>query len=279
MRKSWKIVLLDMLLLSVCAGSANISRLSSAPASPPAPLPAPLPFNFLTSAPEPNELVFLGVSGRRLRRKDAVRAALEDAARKVALYHGVEGHFTQQGSRGLVFFDSEAVVDKELIFDEELYKTIVKDLQYDSDTDVYEADDTIFVRARYAGEWRGNYGSDTIHYPRSPPEEKPVWISSPPRSFEGFVAGVGYANRHKYLKDAVIKSYEAAIYAIVRNTSNTIGSSVDTYKDSANTLDSVGANTAYTVSSSAVLSGFYVLEIWIDPATKAVWTLAVAISK
>jgi hypothetical protein len=254
----WKIVLLNMLLLAVCAGSANIPRLSSAPSAP----PAPLAFDFLVSTPVNNDLVFLGVSGRRLWRKDAVRAALEDAARKVALYHGVEGHFTQQGNRGLGFFDSEAVVEKELIFDNEAYKTIVKDLQYNPDTDVYEADDTIFVRARHAG------NSFTINYQRSSPEEKPAWINSPPRNFEGFVAGVGYANRHKYLKDAIIKSYEAAVYAIVRNTANTIGGSVNTYKDS--------ANTAYTVSSSAVLSGFYVLEIWIDPETKAVWTLAVA---
>ncbi|GHV73026.1 hypothetical protein AGMMS49940_03280 [Spirochaetia bacterium] len=269
MVKPWKIVLLNMLLLCVCAGSANVPRLSSAPSSP----PAPLAFNFLATTPAHNELVFLGVSGRRLWRKDAVRAALEDAARKVALYHGVEGHFTQQGSRGLGFFDSEAVVEKELIFDEGLYKNIGKDLQYNPDTDVYEYDDTIFVRTRYAG------NGFTINYPRSPPQEKPVWISSPPWSFEGFVAGVGYANRHKYLKDAIIKSYEAAVYAIIRNTSNTIGGSVDTYKDSANTLGSVDVNTAYTVSSSAILKGFYVLEIWIDPATKAVWTLAVAISQ
>jgi hypothetical protein len=257
-----------MLLLAVCAGSANIPRLSSAP-SPPAPL-AP---NFLVSAPAYNELIFIGVSGRRLLRKDAVRAALEDAARKVALYHGVEGHFTQQGSRSFGFFDSETVVEKKLIFDEEAYKTIVKDLQYHPAADVYEFDDTIFVRARYAG------NSFTINYQGSPPEEKPIWISSPPRNFEGFVAGVGYANRHKYLKDTIIKSYEAAVYAIVRNISNTVGGSVDAYNDSTNILSSVDVNTAYTVSSSAVLRGFYVLEIWIDPATKAVWTLAVAIPR
>ena len=135
---------------------------------------------------------------------------------------------------------------------------------------MYEADDTIFVRARYAG------NGFTINFPRSPHQEKPVWISSPPRSFEGFVAGVGYANRHKYLKDAIIKSYEAAVYAIIRNTVNTVDAGVDTYKDSANTLDSTNTNTGYRVSSSAVLTGFYVLEIWIDPETNAVLTLAVA---
>ncbi|GHT83618.1 hypothetical protein FACS1894137_05200 [Spirochaetia bacterium] len=263
MIKSWKIVLLNMLLLCVCAGSANLPRLSSAPSSPPA-------FNFLVSAPAHNELVFLGVSGRR-RRKDAIQAALEDAARKLALYHRVEGHFTQRGSGGLGFFDSETIVEKKLIFDEEQSKTIVKNLQYDPDTDVYEFDDTIFVRARYAG------NSFTVNYQRSAPQEKPAWISSPPRELEGFVAGVGYANRHRYLKDAVIKSYEAAVCAIVRNTATTIDGSVNTHKDTTNTLNSIDVNTAYTVSSSAVLRGFYVLEIWIDPATKAVWTLAVAI--
>jgi hypothetical protein len=271
MMRPWKTVLLNVLLLSEFAGSSNIPRLSSAPSSPPAPLPEPAAFNFLTSTPTNNELVFLGVSGVRLRRQDSVHAALEDAARKVALYHGVEGYFTQQGNRGLGFFDFEAIVEKELVFDEESYKTYVTDLQYNPDTDVYEFDDTIFVRTRYAGK------GFAINHQGSPPQGKPVWISIPPRNFEGFVTGVGYANRHKYLKDAIIKSYEAAVYAIVRNTTNTIGGSVDAYKDTTNALNSTDVNTAYRVSSSAVLKGFYVLEIWIDPETKAVWTLAVAI--
>jgi hypothetical protein len=254
-----------MLLLSGCAGSADVSRLSSTPSSPSA-------FNYLVTTPANNELVFLGVSGLRLRREDAVQSALEDAARKVALYHAVEGHFTQQDNRGLGFFDFEASVEKELIFDEENFKTFIKDLRYNPDTDVYEYDDTIFVRARYAG------NVFAINYQSSSLLEKPVWINRPPREFEGFVAGVGYANRHQYLKDAIIKSYEAAIYAIVRNTSTTINGGVGTYKDSENTLNSIDVNTAYTVSSSAVLRGFYVLEVWIDPASKAVWTLAIAVS-
>jgi hypothetical protein len=268
MIRPWKTVLLNILLMSGFAGSLN--RLSSTP-SPPAPLPKPAAFNFLTTTPANNELVFLGVSGIRLKRQDSIQAALKDAARKVALYHGVEGHFTQQGNRGLGFFDFEAIVEKELVFDEESYKTYVSGLQYNPDTDVYEFDDTIFVRTRYVGD------GFAINHQGSPPREKPAWISIPPRSFEGFVTGVGYANRHKYLKDAIIKSYEAAVYAIVRNTENTIDGSVDAYKDTANTLNSADANTAYRVSSSAVLKGFYVLEIWIDPETKAVWTLAVAI--
>jgi hypothetical protein len=266
MMKPWKTALLNILLLSGCAGSADVSRVSSTPPS----SALLFPKNYLVTTPANNELVFLGVSGIRLKREDAVQAALEDAARKAALYHAVEGHFTQQESRGLGFFDFESVVEKELIFDEESYKTLVKDLQYNPDTDVYESDDTIFVRARYAG------NGFTINHLGSSSQERPAWITRPPREFEGFTAGVGYANRHKYLKDAIIQSYEAAVYAIVRNTSNTIHGSVNTYKDSANTLDSFDTNTANTVSSSAVLSGFYVLEIWIDPATKAVWTLAVA---
>jgi hypothetical protein len=269
MIRPWKNVLLNILLLSGFTVFSNVPMLSSSPSSPPVPEPAA--FNFLTTSPVNNELVFLGVSGVRLRRQDSIHAALEDAARKVALYHGVEGHFTQQGNRGLGFFDFEAIVEKKLVFDEESYKTYVTDLQYNPDTDVYESDDTIFVRTRYAG------NGFTINHRSSPPREKPIWISMPPRSIEGFVTGVGYANRHKYLKDAIIKSYEAAVYAIVRNTVNTVGGRVDAYKDTTNTLNSAGANTAYKVSSSAVLKGFYVLEIWIDPETKAVWTLAVAI--
>jgi hypothetical protein len=135
---------------------------------------------------------------------------------------------------------------------------------------VYESDDTIFVRTRYVGDGL------TIDHRSSPPQEKPVWISMPPRNFTGFVAGVGYANRHKYLKDAIIKSYEAAVYAIVRNTANTVGGNVDAYKDTANALNSANVHTAYRVSSSAVLRGFYVLETWIDPSNMSVWTLAVA---
>jgi hypothetical protein len=264
MIRRWKTVLLNILLLSGFTGFSNVPMLSSSPA------PEPPAFNFLTTVPANNELVFLGVSALRLRRQDSINAALEDAARKVALYHGVEGHFTQQGNRGPGFFDFEAIVEKELVFDEESYKTYITGLQYNPDTDVYESDDTIFVRTRYAG------NGFAVNYRSSPSREKPAWISIPPRSIEKFVTGVGYANRHRYLKDTIIKSYEAAVYAIVRNIVNTIGGSVDAYKDTAHALNSAGANTAYRVSSSAVLKGFYVLEIWIDPETKAVWTLALA---
>jgi hypothetical protein len=70
------------------------------------------------------------------------------------------------------------------------------------------------------------------------------------------------------VKDTFAKSCDSAAAAIVSQLSTTI------VTDS--TITSTGNITTHTQKSAGKLMHFMVLDIWIDPATRAVWTLAIA---
>jgi hypothetical protein len=99
-------------------------------------------------------------------------------------------------------------------------------------------------------------------------------VDTPPETISGYAAGIGYAGRRNAHRDTVIASYENAVLAIIQNQSSSAWSSTEGFRGSG-FLD-YSAVTKKGTSASGVLTGFYVLEIWVDPATKAVWTLAVA---
>jgi hypothetical protein len=99
-------------------------------------------------------------------------------------------------------------------------------------------------------------------------------VDNPPVDISGYAVGVGYAGRRDAHRDTVIASYENAILAIIQNQSiNVWGASIGFH--GSGFLDYSELNQK-GMSANGVLTGFYVLEIWMDPATRAVWTLAIA---
>jgi hypothetical protein len=87
--------------------------------------------NFMDTTPEDGCLVFIGVSRTRLKREEAIQLALEDAARRVAFFHFVEGRIIQQENKGLGFLDFNMATEKSLSFSED-FKTYINYLEYDS---------------------------------------------------------------------------------------------------------------------------------------------------
>jgi len=220
--------------------------------------------NYWVTLPKSGELVILGVSGRQSSRDAEIRIATEDAARKIAMYHGVRASVKSVQSIGTgyldYFLDTETRLDYDQQFDQ--YKDKLK---FDPERDVIRnSDGAVFIRFTYPLSFPGsvNYKSGKN------PDGSPDWTNKRAQPIGNFITGVGMSGRLDRFGDTVRKSYEAAAASIVTNYS--------AYMDSSNT--SVGSSTESYISqvSEGLLKNFLVLEVWIDPKTRAVYTLAIA---
>lgn len=223
---------------------------------------------FFDTSSKGEGLIFHGVSAPRSNKKEALKLALEDAARKVAFYHWVEGSVVQRDRGGKSFFDYAADSEIELSYNHD-YKAYVKDLSYDPETDVLYDSKAVYVRVRYSS------GSLPLKYSPGSARSRPSWVTSPPSEMSGFPATVGYANPRLYHRDTMISSYENAVIALVRGASQTI-TSQRTYSDKTGGTFNHTSIRDSTLTARGRLTGFYVVDTWVDPANLAVWTLAVA---
>jgi hypothetical protein len=232
-------------------------------------LPAP---GFWDTSPSAEFLFFIGASAIRSDREESVRLALEDAARKVAMYHFLEGRYESRVETGSGFLEYYTDTVSGLDYDED-YLKYTGDLVYDSERDILEWENSLFLRARYPR------SGGEIPLPAGIPagvsaNGLPFWVNTPPGDIPGYVFGVGLAGRRVYHRDTVNASCEAAVFSLIRNLSGrATGNTADVQKSGS--FGYSGAAEA-SVSSALGLRGFYVLDTWIDPASKAVWTLALA---
>jgi hypothetical protein len=245
----------------------------ASPPPPPPPEPesaVPAAVNFWDTTPS-RGLVFIGAAALRSNRDESVNLALQDIARKIAIFNDVEGQFVSYNKTGSSFFDYAAGVQTSLFFNED-YLGFMEDLDYDPDVDVIQIDNSIFVRARFNG-------PDTTHIQYRPPpfeggSSRPGWVNSPPTEISGHRVGVGYAGRRANRGDTVNASFEAAIFSIVRIVSSQVSTEGLNYQGSGTFDYRVANDTA--LSARGRLKGFYALDTWIDPSTMGVWTLAIA---
>jgi hypothetical protein len=225
---------------------------------------------FWDTAPSPEFLFFIGAATIRSNREESVSLALEDAARKVAMYHFLEGRYESHVDVGSGFLEYQAGTVSSLDYDRD-YLKYTGDLVYDPERDILQWENSLFVRARYP------LNNGEVLPPArvlAAAGDRPGWINTPPEDISGYVYGVGLAGRRAYHRDTVNGSCEAAVFAIIRNISGrAAGGAADVQKSGA--LGYSGASGA-SVSSALSLKGFYVLDTWIDPVSKAVWTLALA---
>jgi hypothetical protein len=224
--------------------------------------------NRISTFPEDGRLVFTGVAGIRSRREESVNLALEEAAKKVSIFERVEGAISSYSNSGGRFLDYRSDTTSSVNYNQD-YKQYIEKFEYDPDTDVFQYENAVFVRVRYRGSLSLSYQT-----PSAGPGGKPGWADNPPEAISGYAAGVGYAGRRDAHRDTVIASYENAVLAIIQNQNTTAWSTSEEFRGSG-FLDYSAASQKGT-NASGVLTGFYVLEIWADPATKAVWTLALA---
>jgi hypothetical protein len=209
--------------------------------------------------------VFTGVSsGHYLSTNRAVTLALQDAARRVSFFHSVEARIKYSEAYNPQFRLSHSDEEKELIYDTD-YDKYIRFLEFDPERDVFEENGSLFIRTQYTGE-----AESPAHYRPAVSRggRKPSWIDSPPAKIGGSFCAVGYAGPRLSHKDAVIASYENAVYALVQNNFYKVYASQQVYGSTM--LDTAAA------FASGIVKGFYVLETWTDPKTGVVWTLASA---
>ncbi|MDR1031043.1 MAG: hypothetical protein LBL76_09255 [Treponema sp.] len=220
---------------------------------------------------EKNELIFIGVAGVRMNHQEAIDLALEDAARRVAFFQAVGGEVLQRVEIGSGFFDYRSENQATLHYDEEGYQKYREVLVFDPEQDVRIEHHAVFVRTRYQASQ-----SLLIKHQYATKHKRPQWVDNPPKQISDFWVGVGFAGPRLYHKDTVIASYENAVFSIITSISNTVSAKVETTQNSGEIFSSFSAINSQEVSASGTLRGFYVIETWTDPATKAVWSLAIA---
>jgi hypothetical protein len=219
--------------------------------------------NHWLTPPAPNGLVIVGVSGRMTKRDTEIQNAREDAARKVSMYYGVYAEVENSQYTGAGFFEIAVDTTVKLEYDQQIEQYLDK-LVFDPKRDVFTRNNAVYIRFTYPEPFPG----DISYLSDKNPNGNPKWTTNPPHEINGFPAGVGVARRQERLRDTVMKSYEAAAASFVSNISSSVTSGeVATSNQGASFVRE---------QSRGRLTSFLVLETWIDPASEAVWTLAVA---
>ena len=218
---------------------------------------------FWLTPPQPGSLHIIGVSGRQSSREAEIENAREDAARKAAMYHGVTVSHESVQEIGSGFLDYYASSETHVDYDEDL-EPYMDRLTFDPRRDLLANERGVFIRFSYPALFPGRIA---YSFSRNP-DHSPVWISHQPQEINGFMAGVGYAARQFRTQDTFAISCNSAAASIVSHFSTTLtstGISAESWNAS-----------VINQTSEGRLSHFLVLEIWIDPRTQAVWTLAIA---
>ena len=217
----------------------------------------------LTSLPERNSLIFIGVSGPQLKPEQEVEVAREDAAKKVSMYHGLAASFVSIQGIGTNALDYQSSSGFQMVYDTELDK--YKDrLTYDPERDLSYGDGVVYIRFSYPG----NFPVNISYTSRKDSDGNPSWIKSPPQDINGFMAQIGFARRQQRIRDTINKSIEDAVTGLITRSSSSVNTGVSSHNDVSSTF--------ITQESSGRLSNFMVLETWVDPENLSVWTLTVA---
>jgi hypothetical protein len=251
-----------VLLCAACAGKPAPSPASTTLIEP----------SFSFAIPAGNGLVFLGVAGRRSDPKETIQFALEDAARRVAVFQKVSGEYAVENNIGSGLLDYVNNTYTSLYYDEEGASQYVDALQFNADTDTIELENSLIIRATYSGtlpipvQYRPTY---------SGVNQRPNWVDNPPLEIEGYEVAVSHSASYSTLADTYANSYRNAIFTIIRNV-NTVSRANDVMYQNTGSLFGYRSSSDNVTYSYGTLTGFYVLDTWLDPKTKWVWTLAIA---
>jgi hypothetical protein len=228
--------------------------------------------SFFNSMPAGNGLVFIGAAGKRSNPKETLQFALEDAARRVAAYHRVYGEYTLVNNIGSGLFDYAYNTQMFLAYDVEGSKQYVDALKYNADIDTLEMENALFIRTTYPAALSAPVSYRPTY---STVDQKPSWVENPPFGIAGYEVGVGYSDRYSSFADTCTNAFHNAVFAIIKNVNSTFRSSDVLYQ---NTGSLFGSKTTSDniIFSYGILNGFYVLDMWVDPKNKSVWTLAIA---
>jgi hypothetical protein len=231
--------------------------------------PAPeLVEDFWQGPADSGGLVFYGAAAPRRDPEESVRRALEDAARRAAMFNLLRGQSVSRSDTGSGPFDNAYAADSSLVHDRD-YQKYIDAFTFDPEKDVLRRDNLVFVRVLYPV----SPPADLPLVPHSGDGDRPPWIDNPP-SFPGRHTGLGHAGKRASPADTFKASYESAALSIIRAVSTEVRGSVVEAQGSGAFAASRSAG--QTISAEAVLREFYILDFWIDPADQSIWTLAAA---
>jgi len=249
-------------LAALAAGCGSVDRAA-------VPAPAPAAMKSFSTAPADGFLVFIGAAGRRSRPGESVDLALRDAARRLAIFREVGVEFSMETRVGAGILDYAVEVFSTLTYDRD-YERLVDELVFDEAVDVFEINQAVLARTRYPA----GAAVPAAAYPAAAPGGgRPTWVDRPPE-IPGYLVGVGCAGRRDAYRDTLNASYENAIHAVAQRAAATAWSRTE-HVQGPGFLDYAAATVSGT-RTAATLYGFYALDVWTDPDTGAVWTLAVA---
>ena len=209
-----------------------------------------------------NKLIVIGVSSPMSRRDSEIAAAKEDAARKVAMFYGMNISMEITNSTGSDFFDYMHDSNVELLYDTN-YERYVDQLTFDPQNDVLVTGEAVFVRFQHDTRVRDiDY---TVRFVNS----RPDWISNRNKpEFEGYMTAVGFAQNQRRLKDTIFRSTENAVVRMMEALSVTVNTS--------ETITGQSSSSSIQTKSEGRLNNFRVIDFWIEPGTRFVYTLAIA---
>jgi len=225
-------------------------------------VPETVDLNHWITVPKQNELIVIGVSGLQTRREAEIENARRDAAGKISMFYSVQAVVESMQITG-GFLDHVANTSITVEFDQELERYIDR-LTFDPERDLFIRDNAVFIRFTYPASFPGNI---SYHFGRNP-NGSPRWTNSPPQEINGFKVGVGFSRRQARIRDTIMRSAESAVAALVSRVSSVV--------QAGETSTFVFGDTHVRHQSIGRLTHFTILEIWIDPDTESVWTLAVA---
>jgi hypothetical protein len=211
--------------------------------------------------PSDGTIPVVGIAGRRGNRDQAIQAALDDAARKAALYHGVYAESATVLNQGSGYLDYFADFDYRLTIQSEP-SAYTGSLVFDKDDDVYEKNGSVYIRAKYSGV------TDVPAYNSAMENGVPDWVKNYRADVPGFLTAVG-SSRNKGSPQATCRaSYENAIVSLLPELTAKIDGSV---------TDTPGGKLQQNITvSQGNLTNVMILETWFDSRTGSVWTLLVA---
>jgi hypothetical protein len=261
-----KALFLAAILFSSCAGSATRKPVSADYENADKATPwADAGTGYFISGPGEGILTVIGVSGRMRNAEGEIDRALDDAARQVALYHGLTGKVTTTLETGAGYRDFYLVTESEFTpLDEGDYTGYREALHFDREKDLLRTDKAVFIRCVY--EAPGLLPVERVYETGN---REPVWLHGRFTEIPGYINAVGFSKNQRYLTETITRSRESAAATLMAMVSSRI---VARAADHANR----GSATEITEIMEGELTNFMVLEIWIEPGTGSVWTLAAA---
>jgi len=209
-----------------------------------------------------SKLTVIGISNSMLRRQDEIAAAKEDAARKIAMYFGIQGSIEVINSTSGNFFDYVHDSSAELIYLTN-YEQYIDKLIFDPQIDVLTTNEGVFIRFQY------EVTVSDINYSARIQSGRPVWTRNQGRpEIEGYVTSVGFSRNRQKLKDTVLRATEDAVERMIADLSTTV-------KTREVSATGQGSSSVVQTRSEGKISEFRIIEIWIEPDSRSVYTLAI----